>query len=249
MEIFFERGSIMRKNFLKIVSAATAIALALTIGVCSAAAEEDTKTSASSTADLTGENAKLIITSNEYAEKFEQIYEDELKKEVAKIEENFLQYEPQIMAGFSPYAEAKEKAEKIAQEECERLGLYAEAVLEPMDNVPFKGWKGSFPVKSVEDVTLTFVSPERFTCTAGNGTASITGKLGFYYIYKRASVTVTYNNGSTSSKTVEGTGKIVSADAPSKAGTITNGSYNLYMYNGTEPCSGYNEAAFITLYT
>lgn len=237
----------MRKNFLKIVSAATAIALALTIGVCSAAAEEDTKTSASSTADLTGENAKLIITHNEYAEKFEQIYEDELKKEVAKIEENFLQYEPQIMAGFSPYAEAKEKAEKIAQEECERLGLYAESLLEPMDNVPFKGWKGSVSGIDIENSTITFYQPERFTCSAGNRKASITGKLGYYNMYKRATVTVTYNNGATSTKTVEGTGKTVSAEAPSKSGTITSGRYSLYIYNGTEAESGFYEAAFITL--
>ena len=239
----------MRKNFLKIVSAATTIALALMIGVCSAAAEEDTKTGASSTVDSSENQPMVIVTSEDYAEKFEQIFEDELKKEVAKIEDNFMEYEPIFMAGIDPYAEAREKAEKIAQEECERLGLYAGAVLEPMEDVPFKGWKASIPVESVEGAKLSFVSPERFTCVAENRTASITGKLGYYSMYKRATVTVTYNNGATSTKTVEGTNKTVSAVAPSKAGTITNAKYSLYMYNGTEAESGFYEAAFISLYT
>lgn len=238
----------MRRKFLKIVSVATTIALALTIGVCSAAAEEDAKTSANSTVDPTDEKAQLIITHNEYAEKFEQIYEDELKKEVAKIEDNFMQYEPLFMAGIDPYAEAREKAEETAQAECEKLGLYTTVVLEPMDNVPFKGWTADIPVESVEGTSYTFISPERFTCDVGNGTASITGKLGYYGMYKKATVTVTYNNGATSTKTAEGTTKTVSATAPSKAGTITKGRYCLYMYNGTEDVSGYYEVAIINFY-
>ncbi len=238
----------MRKYFLKIVSAATTIALALTIGVCSAAAaEEDTKTSTSSTADLTGENAKLIITSNDYAEKFEQIFEDELKKATAEIEDNFMEYEPLILAGFDPYAEAREKAEKIAQEECEKLGLYAECVLTPMDDVPYKGWKGGVSGIDIETSHLTISQPERFKCEVGDRKASITGKEGYYYMYKRASVAITYDTGATSTNSANGTSKTVSATAGLKSGTITKGVYTLYMYNGTEYSSGLYEVAFITL--
>lgn len=240
---------LLRRKFLKIVSAATTIALALTIGVCSAAAEDDAKISAGSTVDPTGENAKLIITSNEYAEKFEQIYEEVLEKEVAEIEDNFMKYEPQIMDGIDPYAQAREKAEKIAQEECEKLGLYTEYLLTPMENVSYIGWQGNFPVEDIEDSQLTFRSPNSFTCTSGNRTAKITARNDFSANLKRASVNVTYDNGATSSNSANGNSIIVSTTATPKIGTITKGTYSLYMYNGNGSGSGLYEVAFITLHT
>lgn len=238
----------MRKKFLKIVSAATAMALSLTIGVSSAiAAEDDTKVSASSTVDLTGEKAKLIITNNNYAEKYDQLFEEALKKEVAEIDNNFEKYEPIIKAGNDPYAAARKRAEKAAQDECEKLGLYSTIELTPMPNVPYKGWTGTFEVADIATTTLSFDNPTRFTCTAGGGMASISGKIGYYNMYKRASVTVTFSNGTTSSDIKSGTGRTVSAAALSKTGVITKGSYSLYMYDGTDSSSGLYEVAYITL--
>lgn len=237
----------MRRIFLKIVSVATTIALALTIGVCSAAAEDDAKISASSTADLTGENAKLIVANNNYAEKHEQIFEEILEKEVAEIENNFEKYEPLIKAGNDPYAAARERAEKAAQDECEKLGLYTEIELTPMQNVPYKGWTGTFYVANIGSTELYFDEPGRFTCIANGGIASISGKIGYYNMYKKASVNLTYSNGKTSSDIKSGTDRTVLASVDDKTGIITKGTYSLYMYDGTDAASGLYEVAFITL--
>lgn len=241
--IFLKGGLYIRKSFLKIVSAATAVALALTIAVCSAAAEDGASTSA----DSAEETAVLTVIGKDYAEKYEQFYKEAVEKELADVEANYSEYEPLILAGVDVYGEARKKAEKIAQEECEKLGLYMETLLTPMENVPYKGWRGELTGVDIENSEIILSQPERFICTVGNRTASITGRLGFYYMYKKASVTVTYDTGATSTNSVSGTAKTVSATASSKSGTITKGDYTLSMFNGTEYNSGSYEVVLITL--
>ena len=237
----------MRKSFLKIASAATTIALALTIGVGNAVAAENEE-NINESSELVEECATVTIINDDYAVKFQEFFEEAMAEEAAYIEENFDEIMLREKSLSDPYIAARERAREKAQEECEKLGLYAIYTLSPMEGVPFIGWSGSFGVEDLTRTSISFNSPNSFRCSAGGVTASMTATSDFSANYKRASVSGTFDGGATSDITKYSNNAAFEAKATKKPGEVIDGRYSFYLYNGNGSGSGFYEAAIIHLY-
>ncbi len=232
----------MKKHFWKIASVATAAALALTVGAVSAmAADEQPKPSAPAVTDLSGEKAEVIAINKDYTETYQKIYDEVLEREATKVDDADF-YE---MA--DPYVNARKTAEEEAQAKCEELGLYSRIELTRTDATSYIGWTGTFEIDSIEDTELYFSTPNNFTCSGGNRTATITGDYAHAGNLKIASATLVYSNGETSRNLVRGTSQTVSATADAKSGIIETGHYTLRMCDGTGEGANLLEMAYITL--
>lgn len=232
----------MKKHFWKIASVATAAALALTVGAVSAmAADEQPEPSAPAVTDLSGEKAEVIAINKDYAQTYQNTYDEVLAREAAKVNDDAF-YGP-----GDPYVNARKTAEEEAQAKCEELGLYTRVELTRTDATSYIGWTGTFEIDSIEDTELYFSTPNNFLCWGGKRKATMKGDYAHAGNLKIASVALVYSNGETSRNLVRGTSQTVSATADAKSGIIETGHYTLRMCDGTGNGAKLMEQAYIEL--
>lgn len=240
----------MRKRFLKIASAAAAVLIALAFGVNSAYAVSTDEIAVNSTVDLSGDNAQLIMINKEYAEAYTKAFNEAMEDEWSKIDiEQFYSQSTQRNSFLDdPHIAAREKAEKRAQAECEKLGLYSAIELTPLENTPYhRGWTGTFEVDNINQTGLYFSTPETFSCSVGGHTGTMTAKTGYTGNSKYIDVTVTYSDGTTSHNFSQSNAYSFSVTATNNNKTIVRADYVICMNSGTEHISRNYELAFITL--
>lgn len=240
----------MKNKFLKIVSATTALMVALSLGTINAVATSDDEIAKSSTVDLSGDNAQIVILNQEYVEAYTKAFDEAMEDECSKIDFEQLSLQNARNGDFldDPHIAARERAEKRAQEECEKLGLYNSVELTPLQNTAYhKGWTGTFYVDSVEQSTLYFSTPETFSCSAGRNTGTMTARTGYTGNRKYISVTVTYTDGTTSHNYQPSNAYSFSVSAPNTYKTIASAQFEFCMLNGTEQAASIYEMAFVTL--
>lgn len=239
---FFERSIVMKKHFWRITSVAVVTAFALMTGVAVAANnDEQAVVSAAAATDLTGEKAVAIAISNDYAQTYQNTYDEVLAREAAKVNDDAF-YGP-----GDPYVNARKTAEEEAQAKCEELGLYTRVELTRTDATSYIGWTGTFEIDSIEDTELYFSTPNNFLCWGGKRKATMKGDYAHAGNLKIASVALVYSNGETSRNLVRGTSQTVSATADAKSGIIETGHYTLRMCDGTGNGAKLMEQAYIEL--
>lgn len=246
----------MKKRFLKIASTAAAVSIALALGVNSAYATSTDEIVVNSTVDLSGDNAQLIIINQEYAEAYTKAFNEAMEDEWSKINIEQTSLLKQISLQDAecnyflddPHIAARERAEKRAQEECEKLGLYNAIELTPLENTAYyKGWTGTFEVDNISQTRLHFSTPETFSCSAGGNTGTMTAKTGYLGNSKYIDVTVTYSDGTTSHNYSPSNASSFSVSAPNQNKTIVRADYVFCMNSGTEQMSRNYELAYVTL--
>ena len=237
----------MKRLLLKIASAVTALAAALTFNISSSAEKSSDGLS------VGAETMTVTVEFQKYADAYNKAFDeamDEMMPQLEKEMEEFDKLTSQGIAADDPHIAIRQEADKIAQAKCEELGLTrsTDISLKLVPTSPYIYWVGNFNVQGdIADTTIRLSTPGSFIFSASGRTAELNSKTSYISNFKSTAVTLYYNQdrqsfGHSTSKT-----QYCSATAEEKSGTIMKSNYMFTMYAGSDVRADIHEMVSINL--
>lgn len=249
----------MRKHFLKIVSAAATVSIALTLGSSSAVAENNNeKTTESTEFTVINDNGDTFVATEamlaehrEYTMAFGEAYNRALKEELSKVDMS--EFEEKLLNGEEnledPNHAARDRAYARAEEECRAKGLVSVLGQPNIAAISSNemGFRKEITVGKMETADYN-LNLKQFYFEAKYNKGYMKAISDYAGNYKHISITMTYENGEISHKTTRGNSLELNCEAPEKTncGKLVKTQYAFYIYNGTGSGSDLLNYAIIT---
>lgn len=247
----------MKKHFWKIVSAAVAASIALSLSANSVLADNFDavgKSSEPSTFTVVNDNNESFVATDEMLEQHEKYvmafmkeYEKALDEELSKIDRDKFINDIATSDNFEdPYVAARDTAYDIAGERCKAKGLDPVPGLEPtkmtVNSAQAKAPTGETANVSVYDIEKTKypANTAKIYAVAGGNSGTMKVEENFAGNYKHITVQLIYENGTVSSKTVSSNEQEFSCTVPYKqnCGKLVKAIYVFCLYSGTGSGAG-----------
>lgn len=247
----------MKKHFWKIISAAAAVSIALSLSSNSVLADSSNaagKSNEPSTFTVVNDKNESFVATDEMLEKhgeyvmaFIDEYEKALDEELSKVDkEEFINQIATSDAFEDPYVLARDTAYEIAGERCKARGLEPVPGLEPT-KVTANSAQAKAPAGLTSDIPVYDIKNTRYPANTKNIYAVAGGNSGnmrvttdFAGNFKHITVQLVYADGTVSSNTVSSNAQEFSCTAPYKSdcGELVKAIYTFCLYNGTGSGSG-----------